>query len=144
MWQEIQDALFPDQKPEDALHIVVRVFHLQFRALLDDLLKHNMLGKVVAHMYVIEFQKRSLPHVHILLILDQESKFRTVDEIDRVVCAELPDPDVDPELFRIVKTNMLHGPCTPERCIKNRRCLKKYPKQFAQETVWNEDGYPVY
>ena len=144
MWQEIQDALLPGQKPEDALHIVARVFHLKLRALLDDLLKHNVLGKVVACVYVIEFQKRGLPHAHILLILDQESKFRTVDEIDRVVCAELPDPDVDPELFHIIKTNMFHGPCTPEQCIKNGRCLKKYPKQFAQETVWNEDGYPVY
>ena len=48
MWQEIQDALLPGQKPEDAPHIVARVFHLKLRALLDDLLKHNVLGKVVA------------------------------------------------------------------------------------------------
>ena len=73
-----------------------------------------MFSKVIVKVYVIEFQKHGLPHAHILLILDQESKFRTVDEIDRVVCAELPDPDVDPEVFHIVKTNMLHGPCTPE------------------------------
>jgi hypothetical protein len=144
MWQEIQEALLPGQKPEDAPHIVARVFHLKLKALLDDLFKHNVLGKVVARVYVIEFQKRGLPHAHILLILDQQSKFRTVDEIDRVVCAEFPDPDIDPELFRIVKTNMLHGPCTPERCIKNGRCSKRYPKQFAEETTWNEDGYPVY
>ena len=114
MWQEIQDALLPGQKPEDTPHIVARLFHLKLRTLLDDLLKHNMLGKVVAHVYVIEFQKRSLPHAHILLILDQESKFHTVDEIDHVVCAKLPDPDVDLELFCIIKMNMLHGPCTPE------------------------------
>jgi len=131
-------------KNEDAPHIITRVFHLKLKSLLDDLFKHNVLGKVIARVYVIEFQKRGLPHAHILLILDQESKFRTVEEIDRVVCAELPDPDIDPELFHIVKANMLHGPCTPERCIKNGRCSKRYPKQFAEETTWNEDGYPVY
>src|SRR5947199_8708327 len=46
--------------------------------------------------------------------------------------------------FRIIAVNMLHGPCTPEQCIKNGRCSKKYPKQFAQETIWSEDGYPIY
>lgn len=106
--------------------------------------KRNVFGKAIANVYVIEFQKRGLPHAHILLILHQENKIRTVEEIDRVVSAEIPDPDTDPELFRIITANMLHGPCTPERCIKNGRCSKKYPKQFAQETIWSEDGYPIY
>src|SRR5437763_702395 len=52
MWQEIQDALLPGQKPEDTPHIAARLFHLKLRTLLDALLKHNMLGKVVAHMNI--------------------------------------------------------------------------------------------
>jgi hypothetical protein len=89
----------PGQWAGDVPHIVARVFHLKLRALLDDLLKHNVLGQVIAHVYVIEFQKRGLLHAHILLILAEENKFRTTDDIDTVVWPKLPDPDVDPNLF---------------------------------------------
>ena len=36
---------------------------------MNDLIAGEVLGKVVAHMHVIEFQKRGLPHAHILIIL---------------------------------------------------------------------------
>ena len=36
-------------------------------------------------------------------------KLRPV-EIDRIISAETPDPNVDQELFHIVTTNMIHGP----------------------------------
>jgi hypothetical protein len=39
---------------------------------------------------VIEFQKRGLPHAHILVILEKGDRILTEDEIDAVVCAELP------------------------------------------------------
>ena len=143
-WKEIQDALPPGFQAEDAPTIVSRVFHQKLDALLTDFLKHDVLGKVAAHVYVIEFQKRGLPHAHILLILRPEDRIRTVEEIDRVISAEIPDRDIDRELYRIVMENMLHGPCTTERCLKNGKCSKKYPKPFSEETVWHEDGYPLY
>ena len=46
-------------------------------------------------MNVIEFQKRDLPHIHILIILAKEERVMTPDFVDSVVCAELPP---DPEL----------------------------------------------
>lgn len=49
---------------------------------------------------------------------------------------------------------MIHGPCgviDPECvCMKDkndgygRRCKANYPKQFQEETVVSEDGYPLY
>ena len=33
------------------------------------------------------------------------------EEIDKIISAEIPDPNVDQELFEIVTTNMAHGPC---------------------------------
>jgi len=143
-WQEIKEALYPGQKPEDAPHIVSRVFHLKLHSLLHALNERYVLGKVKAFVYVIEFQKRGLPHAHILLILDDNHKITSVADIDNCISAELPDQDVDPELYRIVKTNMIHGPCTPQRCQINGRCRKRYPRQWANETLWNEDGYPTY
>ena len=55
-------------------------------------MKKHVFGKVNSHMYVIEFQKRGLPHAHILLILEQQDKIKTIDDIDKIVSAEIPDP----------------------------------------------------
>jgi len=43
----------------------------------------NLLG-----LYTIEFQKRGLPHVHILLWLDQKDKLNSPDAINSVIFAE--------------------------------------------------------
>jgi len=67
-----------------------------------------------------------------------------VEDIDNCISAELPNCYVDPEVYRIVKTNMIHGPCSPQRCQVNGKCSKRYPRQLANETLWNEDGYPTY
>jgi len=50
----------------------------------------------------IEFQKRGLPHAHILIILASEDKLRSPDQYDKLISAELPDKDADPELWEIV------------------------------------------
>src|SRR5438045_5259267 len=144
-WDEIREALLPGQQPHHAPQVICRVFHLKLHALLDDLTKRDVLGKIKAHVYVIEFQKRGLPHAHILLILDEDHKIISVEDIDRCISAELPNPDTDPTLFRIVKQNMIHS-CIPQRCgpIVNNKCKKRYPRAWVQETVWNGDGYPIY
>ena len=50
--------------------------------MLNELLHDNIFGKVTAYIYVIEFQKRGLPLVHLLLTLDEESKIRNKDKIN--------------------------------------------------------------
>lgn len=48
-------------------------------------------------MEVVEFQKRGLPHVHILTIMKEEHRVWTADDVDKIVCAELPpDPNQYP------------------------------------------------
>lgn len=47
-------------------------------------------------MYTIEYQKRGLPHAHILLILLEQNKPRTTRSIDSIVCAEIPDTEQHP------------------------------------------------
>lgn len=54
-------------------------------------------------MYTIEFQKRGLPHAHILLWMKQGFKFPTVESIDKVISAEIPDKDAHPHLYDVVK-----------------------------------------
>ncbi|KAG5536765.1 hypothetical protein RHGRI_024259 [Rhododendron griersonianum] len=69
-------------------------------------------------------------------------------QVDKVVCAEFPDPVEDPSLFDTVKGCMVHGPCgarNPQAaCMENGKCTKKYPKAFSETTTTDQDGYPIY
>ena len=58
-WQEITDALLPGQTAENCQDIVARVFKLKLKSLLHDLFysPKPVLGKMVALIYVIEWQK---------------------------------------------------------------------------------------
>ncbi|XP_026419749.1 uncharacterized protein LOC113315708 [Papaver somniferum] len=83
---------------------------------------------------------------HILIILDERDKLRSPD-YDTVVRAEIPDPNVEPELYEAVLKHMIHMPCslsTDSVCKKNEKCKKKFPKNFAPATLEGEDSYPVY
>lgn len=52
-------------------------------------------------VYTIEFQKRGLPHAHILLFLELTDKIRSVDQVDKFISAEIPDQFVDPYLYEL-------------------------------------------
>ena len=72
--------------------MLLTVFNLKLKALLNDILINGIFGKVDAHIYVIEWQKRGLPHAHILICLAQENKIKTVEQVNNLVSAEIPDP----------------------------------------------------
>ncbi|GFX32033.1 ATP-dependent DNA helicase [Trichonephila clavipes] len=96
-------------------------------------------------MYSVEWQKRGLPHAHILVwFID---KIRP-EEIDSIISAEIPDPSTDQLLFDIVTTNMIHGPCgtlnSSSPCMADGKCTKNFPKDMNNDTVTNVDGYPIY
>ena len=84
-------------------------------------------------MYVVEFQKRGLPHIHMLIWLDSDSKRKLNDNIDSFVSAEIPDPVKDPVGYAAVKSFMIHGPCGSRRktspCMKDSKCSKSFPKK---------------
>ena len=109
------------------------------------LTKGKVFGEILAFVYSIEWQKRGLPHVHILIWLLE--KIRPSD-IDKIISAEIPDPNIDEILHNLVAKHMIHGPCgiiNPSAfCMKHNRCEKQFPKQCISETVHNEKGYPLY
>jgi hypothetical protein len=89
-WPEIQEQLEPGQIYSDRPDIVARVFNQKSRAFLKELLKDHVLGIVCAFVYVVELQKRGLPHIHLLLFLEENHKIGNSKQIDEVVCAEIP------------------------------------------------------
>jgi hypothetical protein len=147
-WPEIKNALLPGQTAQDRPELISRVFNMKLKAILNDILKENIFGKVLAYLYTIEFQKRGLPHAHLLLILAQSYKPKTPADYDTIVSAEIPDENSNPNTFNTVKQSMMHGPCgilNPNApCMKDGKCSKKYPRNFQENTTENEDGYPIY
>jgi hypothetical protein len=107
---------------------------MKLNALFRDLLQNGVLGTTVANIHVVEWQKRGLPHGHILIILRSQNKPRDSSDYDRIVCAELPDKSTHPELYNIVTSRMLHGPCGALHpscaCMSNGAYSKGYPKIF--------------
>jgi hypothetical protein len=70
-WPEISMMILQGQQPNDRLDIIVRVFHMKLGELLKDIESSSIFGLMQAILYSIEFQKRGLPHVHILVWLNK-------------------------------------------------------------------------
>ncbi|XP_071720143.1 uncharacterized protein [Rutidosis leptorrhynchoides] len=149
---EIMRVLTPlNQKPEDRPDIISRVFKIKLDALYDQIRDEKIFAYLLGGLYVIEFQKRGLPHVHMCLFLDKTGKISngpTASEIDNVISAEIPDKDEEPELYELVSNFMIHGPCGTKHlecsCMKRGRCSKHFPKDFTNETHFDVDGFPLY
>ncbi|XP_026451074.1 uncharacterized protein LOC113351273 [Papaver somniferum] len=147
-WKEITMALTPGQRPEDRPNIVARVFKLKLKHLMEVLRTKKHFGKVKGAIYTIEFRKRGLPHAHILLFLEKKDKPETPSDVNRIVTAEIPDKEKDPDGYQAVVNYMLHGPCGVLKegspCMKDKMCSKQYPKEFSRDTNVDKYGYPVY
>lgn len=146
-WREIQENLEEGETSWDRPELVNRVFNLKLDKLIELITESNIFGNVIAIIYTVEFQKRGLPHAHILLILDRNSKLNTPQDIDRCVSAELPNPNTNPVLFNLVSTLMIHRPCQNNAdavCKINNRCSKNFPKPYIENTVIDQGTYPKY
>ena len=138
-WPEITSQLRPAQTATDSPIVVVRAFKGRLKMLLEIL--RSKFGTVVYLIYVIEFQKRGLPHAHIILKTDPEVPF---DNIDDIISAEMP-PENQPEFRRKVQSYMLHRPQHSPRCLNAQgRCIYNYPKPLTPNTIPDDRGYVQY
>jgi len=85
-WKEIKDGLKDWQVAQDRPDLIARVFRAKLKDLKEQLLKNHIFGKLAGRVNVIEFQKRGLPHAHMLIILKSEFKISTPDHFNRFVC----------------------------------------------------------
>ena len=100
-WREITENLYPGQTANDRPDLVIRVFKLKLNNLINNIFKHSVLGKVVTHVQVIEFQKRSLPPAYILLHFANDDKLETAHDINNLISAEIPDPIVVMRCYKL-------------------------------------------
>ncbi|XP_074324655.1 uncharacterized protein LOC141661537 [Apium graveolens] len=136
-----------------AILMIVRIlflifFHLKLQQLVEDVKKKAYFGTCLGVMYVIEFQKRGLPHVHMLIWLDSTPKKNLKKNVDNFVSAEIPNPDVDPVGYNAVKAFMIHGPYGTDNmkspCMKDFKCSRHFPKKYCSRTMFDECGFPIY
>ena len=94
----------------------------------------------------VEWQKRGLPHAHILIILKRRFRLLSTDDFDSIVSAELPKPGSP--LHDIVLNHMIHGPCGVHNptapCMKKGKCDLGFPKAFCNATTEDKKGFPLY
>ncbi|XP_074360913.1 uncharacterized protein LOC141701157 [Apium graveolens] len=144
-WPEITEIMksLPGVDVCDAPDIVSRVFKLKLDQLMHLIKKKNYFGKCIG-----EFQKRGLPHMHMLIWLHPDSRPKIVAQIDALACAEIPDKDTDHVGYAVVSNYMIYGPCgvdnTYSSCMVKGRCMRHFPKRFNGSTYIDDCGFPIY
>ncbi|XP_035845652.1 uncharacterized protein LOC110934133 [Helianthus annuus] len=132
----------------DRPDILCRLFKMKLDSLLKDLKDSKYFGEINAVVYIVEFQKRGLPHAHICLFMKVDHKLPTIDHIDPFISAEIPDKKEDPELYSLGTDYMIHHPCGNANlncpCMVDKRCSKNFPKKFTPHTTIDSSGFPVY
>ncbi len=143
-WPEIKRALLLDQQPQDRPDLVTRMFKIKLKELINDIHKKHILGRTIAKIYVIEFQKRGLLHAHILIFFVEDYKPHTVEDVDRMINAELLNLETNRLAHETVSKCMMHGPCGAAfpnaPCMEDGKCTKQYPRK----TMTNVNGYLIY
>jgi len=146
-WSEILYSLFPGQTATDCPDIVSWVFEQQQKALLK-LIDNGFFGTTVTHIHTIEFQKRGLSHIHLLIFLHPQHHIQNSHHINSMILAQLPDPQLQPLLYAKVTKYMLHGPCgidNPQaKCMVNGKYSKHFSKKYGERADCAEDSYPLY
>lgn len=155
-WDEVQKSLPFAQTAADRYDIISRVFKAKLASLLADIKSEEVFGRHVGHAYAIEFQKRGLPHAHIVVILAAGDRPRNASAINEMTSSEIPPcPDADDQsdaaiaqrrLRSLVLEHMLHNDCSGSngrRCpcwdADRRKCRGDFPWKYMDETVVGDD-----
>ena len=118
----------------------------------------GVIGEQEVYICLTEFQKRCLPHGHLLSIATAEFAAYMMDpkKLDNFLSAELHHDH--PQPYQKVVKCMLHGPCgkteSKQHMLQRRWGLQESKqhalqrrygkKEFVNETNTNVNGYPQY
>ncbi|KAD4180420.1 hypothetical protein E3N88_29011 [Mikania micrantha] len=80
--------------------------------------------------------------------MHSDHKYPTVEHIDPLISAEIPNKNEDIELYTLVSDYMIHGPCGIHNikcpCMIDKKCSKNFPKKFREHTSIDSSGFPLY
>jgi len=157
-WPEIRSRLRLGQTYADIPVIVCRVFKQKLSRLMA--LFRTMFpnaGRLLYSIQRVEFQKRGLPHAHILLKYANDCVLP--DDIDQVISARIPDDADDAEIVNKFMIHPVHNltvinkiPPSPENPLKYcerwkdgaRVCRFGYPKPPQEQTSFDPSGRVLY
>ncbi|XP_019166929.1 PREDICTED: uncharacterized protein LOC109162699 [Ipomoea nil] len=105
----------------DRPDIICRLFKMKLDVLIREIRSGLVFGNVTAVIYTVEFQKRGLPHAHILIFLGQEDGQALCQNIDTIISAEIPNKEVDSEYYKVVEEFMIQD-----------------------SSNFDQNGYPIY
>ncbi|KAL3125241.1 hypothetical protein niasHT_005847 [Heterodera trifolii] len=88
-WPEISEALRGRENYVHRPDIVCRIFMDKATEFIKDVTERCVLGKVAGWCYSVEHQKRGMPHIHLLLILEKGGRLTTPEQVDEYVCAQV-------------------------------------------------------
>ena len=91
-------------------------------------MKSGILEKFVSIVGVIEFQKRGLPHIHILLITETKPSQSNEQDIDKFICAEIPDPIKLPDLHKKLYSSIFMAHAVKKDILKMESVSRNFQK----------------
>ncbi|POS84271.1 hypothetical protein EPUL_003259 [Erysiphe pulchra] len=145
-WSEILAELEYNQTQYSRPDLIAKVFKLKLDQMSHDFKERYVCGVSIGSIYTIEYQKRGLPHAHILVYLHRDVVPRCAEQVDELVRAQVPTND--PELVAVVKSLLIHGPCGPEfpnaPCMRVGKCSEGFPKRFFEQTTMVGNSFPEY
>nr|XP_042901178.1 uncharacterized protein LOC122269910 [Parasteatoda tepidariorum] len=157
-WPELLSAIrneFNAVIPESLLALtrpdmVARVARLKFRQIVEDIMTHQIFGRASTYVFTIEFQKRGLPHMHLLVIMSPADKIHSAEQLDDLISAEIPEDDL--ELKELISKWMIHNPrgdmnpSAPCMVSKHGRdqCRWGFPMEHQDMTSLVDDEKPRY
>jgi hypothetical protein len=105
-------------------------------------MEKSIFGAAQAYVHTIKYQKRGLPHMHLIVFLGPLARLSSPSCVDAHISAELPDDDEEPSLLELVKMFMVHRPCIRDQCLDKKNCCTKgFPKAFQPETEFSSQSY---
>ena len=133
-WKEVQQN-------EENQQIIHRVFDLKLKQLTTDITEKHILGQPTAPLEIVKICPKTNPLAYILvpLITIPRTKIQTSLELDKMITAEIPNPETQPELHNLIAKHMIHTAClttNKQSSCSNQygRCRSNFPKEFQEET----------
>jgi hypothetical protein len=120
--------------------LVAEVFKIEFSTLFHTIISQKIFGKVKAYMWRLEYQKRGLPHIHLLLWTD--INVADPEVVDKYFTAELPRMEIyqdrkkEINVIRELALKYQVHHCT-RRCTGTKKpgCCYNFPKKIGPETT---------